>query len=136
MSRRLAMLVAVIAVLTGCGVAETKWTAEAAGYAVYATQIPLYPGAEIDDVIGAEMAGDTATEGMTFWFKVDAPREQVIAWYEAKLAGATKRTLEEGEVMFTLAPRGGEAGEEVGVIVDQGRFRVFENTKAGKHKES
>lgn len=136
MSRRLAMLLAVMAVVAGCGASEAKWTAEAAGYAVYATQIPLYPGAEIDDVIGSEMAGDTVTEGMTFWFNVDAPREQVIAWYQTKLSGATRRTLEDGEVMFTLTPRDGEAGEEVGVIIDNRRFRVFENTKAGKHKES
>jgi hypothetical protein len=136
MSRRLAMLVAVMTVLGGCGASETKWTAEAAQYAVYATQIPLYPGAEAEDAIGSEMQGEVVTEGMTFWFKVDAPKDQVVAWYEAKLAGATRRTLEEGEIMFTLAPRGGEVGEEMGVIVDHGRFRVFENTKAGKHKES
>lgn len=136
MSRSLAMLVAVLAVVAGCGAGEAKWTAEAAQYAVYATQIPLYPGAEIDDVIGSEMAGDTVTEGMTFWFNVDASREQVIAWYEAKLIGARKRALEDGEIMFTLTPRDGEVGEEVGVIIENGRFRVYENTKAGKHKES
>lgn len=137
--RILGGLIAIITLLavTACAPREAKWTAEAASLAVYATQVPLYPGAMIEDSMGNESYGDdpeSYSEGMVWWYNVRAPQEDIVSWYAAKLPNAKREVLEDGAVQFTLAPQGGEAGEDMGVIIENGKFRVFENTKAGKHK--
>ena len=126
-------------ILSGCGAREAKWTPEAASLAVYATQVPLYPGATIEDSMGHESFGDepeSYSEGMTWWYVVRAPQDDIVTWYAAKLPQAKREVLEDGSVQFTVTPEGGEAGEDMGVIVESGKFRVFENTRAGKHKSA
>jgi hypothetical protein len=126
-----------VAALTGCAAKEAKWTAEAAQYAVYATQIPLYPGAKCEDVMGSDSYGDepeSHTEGMAWWYNVSAPKDKVVAWYEARLPKAVKTDGDDGSVVFTVEPEGGEAGEDMGVIIEEGKLRVFEHSRAGKHK--
>lgn len=138
MLRRITIVAAIAALSMGCSGGE-KWTAEAAHFAVYATQIPLYPGSTIEDMLGSESSDDeleSTSEGMTWWYTVSAPKDRVAAWYQAKLDGAKRTVDEDGSVVFTMPVPGGEAGEEMGVIVEQGRFRVFEHTRPGKHKES
>ena len=135
-----AALVAVAVLGVGCaagGPQEATWEGEAKSYAVYATQIPLYPGAKVEDVMGSDSFGDTEaghTEGMAFWFAVSATRTELDGWYAERLTGATKTIDDEGAIIYTLAPEGGEAGEEVGVVLEENRLRVFEQTKAGKHR--
>jgi hypothetical protein len=120
----------------GCGASHAKWNAEAAQYAVYATQIPLFPGTEIDDAMGHESWGDEAgsySYGMTWWCKTEATKAEIIAFYEKALPGARKETDEEGYVTLTVAPDGAAPREDMGVYVtDDGEYRVFEHTKAKK----
>jgi hypothetical protein len=121
---------------TGDNGKEAKWEGEAKAYAVYATQIPLYPGAKIEDVMGSDTYGDTPdshNEGMAWWYEVTATQAELDTWYAARLTGATK-TNEDGTIVYTLAPQGGESGEEMGVHLEDNKLRVFERTKAGKHK--
>jgi hypothetical protein len=126
--------------LLGCAAQEAKWTQEAAQYSVYAAkQIPLYPGAKVEDVMGSDSYGDSPeehSEGMAWWFVVEHPKDKVVAWYDARLQKAKRTTDEDGDIIYTMIPEGGEAGEEMGVIVEEGKVRVFESTKAGKHKDT
>jgi len=39
-------------------------------------------------------------------------------------------------MVFTYAPQGGESGEEIVMRVGEKEFRISEETKPGKHKES
>lgn len=126
----------------GCGQKEAKWTKEAAQYAVYATQIPLYPGAQVKDAMGSNGYGsslaDHVSEGMTWWFEAECTREELVSWYGERLAGASQEETEDGDLVFTLLPPGGEEGEDMGVIIagdEPGKFRVFESTKPGKHTD-
>lgn len=140
MRRTLSLLfpILVLALAVGCKPKAAKWDAQAASYAVYATSIPLYPEAKIDNVMGSDSYGDTEeshTEGMCWWYKCEDPQDRIVAWYDAQLAGARREVSEDGDVTFTLQPPGGETGEDMGVIVDAGGgFRVFEHTRAGKHR--
>ncbi len=123
---------------TGCGEKQGKWTKEAAQYAVYATQIPLYPGAKVTEAMGSkgygESLSDLVTEGMTWWFETKATREELTAWYAERLEGATREDTEDGDIIFTLVPPEGEEGEDMGVLIEEtGIFRVFEHTGPGKH---
>ena len=129
--------VALTLVLTGCAVREARWSGETAKLAVYATQIPLYPGAKVEDAMGSESYGDdpsTYSEGMMFWFKVEAPQDKVVAWYDMKLTNAKRDVDDDGNIVYTLTPNGADVGEDMGVILEPGKIRVFEHTKGGKHK--
>ena len=137
--RIFAVLAAFGVLSAGCSASETKWTAEAASMAVYAQNIPLYPGVELDDAMGSDSYGDepdSHIEGLTFWFDVKDPKEKLIAWYDARLPDATREINEEGDVIYTLTPPSGEPGEDMGVILEEGKLRVFEHTRGGKHKPS
>jgi hypothetical protein len=139
-SNRWMNLLAVLALVTaGCAASETKWKSEAASLAVYAQELPLYPGIELDDVMGSDSYGDepeSHTEGLTFWFDFKDPKEKVVAWYDQRLPGANKEINEEGDVIYTLTPPNGEPGEDMGVIIEDKRLRVFEHTRGGKHKDA
>ena len=115
---------------------EAKWEGEAKSYAVYATQIPLYPGATIEDVMGSDTYGDTPDshrEGMAWWYEVTATQAELDTWYAARLTGATKEN-QDGTIVYTLTPAGGESGEEMGVYLEDNQLRVWERPKPGKHK--
>jgi hypothetical protein len=126
----------------GCGggssaTKETAWEGEAKANAVYATQVPLYPGARIGSMMGSDTYGDgpdSHREGMAWWYDVAATQAELDAWYAPRLAGAAKSTGEDGGITYTLAPQGGEPGEELGVILENNQVRVFERTRAGKRK--
>ena len=114
-----------------------RWSKEAAELCVYATQVPIYPGANLDDAMGADLYGDTRedhTKRMTFFFDVEDGQDEIVAWYDEQLPDAAKETTDDGEVVYTMAPEGGEEGENIGVMVGtDGRMRIFENTNAGSH---
>lgn len=138
-SMRIAAVVAGAIALAGCATPEARWSGDAASLAVYATQVPLYPGAKAEDAMGSESWGDdpeSYAEGMTFWFVVDAPMDKVVAWYDMKLVHAKRERDDDNNVVYTLTPTGAEPGEDVGVIVEEGKFRVFEHTRRGKHKDA
>jgi hypothetical protein len=135
------LMVALVVFYTAAGCAsepkQAKWEGEAKSYAVYATQIPLYPGAKATDAMGSDSYGDTPadhTEGMAWRFEVPATQGELDAWYATHLSGAAKSTDDEGTIIYTLTPSGAEPGEEMGVRLSDRELRVFESTKAGKHK--
>ena len=148
-TRKLSLLVAVSAAVTiaaalaGCAGDTTKgaqWSGETASMVVYAQNVPLYPGAKAEDAMGSDSYGDTPeehSEGMCVWFKVEGyDKAKVLAWYEERLPGAAKSTLDEDTIELRLPAAGGEPGEDMGVWIDNDGFRVFEHTKAGKHKDA
>jgi hypothetical protein len=139
MSRRtvLASVVAAMLGLAACAedAAETAWSPEAAQYAVYATRIPLYPGTKIEDAMGSErFGGDPGyTYGMTWWCAVTATRDQLQAWYEAKLPTATRATTDDGGLVLTVVPADAGQWEHMGVLIEgDGKYRVFERTRQKK----
>ena len=134
-----------ILAMTGCapggggttaGSAEAKWEGEAKSYAVYATQIPLYPGAKIDDVMGSDTYGDTPEshmKGMAWWYEVTATQAELDAWYTQRLSGTGySKSNEDGTIVYTLTPQGAESGEEMGVYLEDNSLRVWERRKPGK----
>lgn len=131
---------ACVTALLGCAGGEARWTGETATYVVYAKQIPLYPGAKARDAMGSEAWGDTPdsySEGMSVWFEVDGyDKEKVLAWYEQRLPNATTQVLDTGSIELRVPVPNGEPGEDMGVVIEDDGFRVFENTKAGKHKKT
>lgn len=136
-----AAIVAVAAVaMCGCAAKEAKWSGETAAMVVYAKSIPLYPGARAKDAMGSDSYGDTPdshSEGMAIWFEVkDYDREKVLAWYKERLPNATQQLLETGTLELTIPVPNGEPGEDMGVAIGTDDFRVFEHTKAGKHRKA
>jgi hypothetical protein len=136
---RYVVIAVVAAALAGCSSApkQAKWEGDAKARAVYATQIPLYPGAKATDAMGSDSYGDdpsSHSEGMAWWFEVPATQAELDAWYATHLTGASKSTDESGLITYTLTPQGAEPGEDMGVYLSDKELRVFENTKPGKHK--
>jgi len=133
-----ALAVALLAacVAAGCGAGQTKWSAEAAQYAVYAAEIPLFPGTEIEDAMGHESWGgepDSYGYGMTWWCKAEGTKDEIVAFYEKALPGARRETDDEGAVKMTVIPDGAAPREDMGVYITvDGGYRVFEHTKAKK----
>lgn len=137
MKRALAVLLVaavVVPFVSGCGVGETKWDAEAAQYAAYATQIPLYPGTRITDAMGSESWGDgpeSYSYGMNWSCETKATREELVAFYEAKLPGAERSTPYDNVIQLMVTPKGALPGETMGVLIeDGGKYRVFEDRKS------
>lgn len=139
---RVPVLLVVLAVLAGCSAERPQYDGSVAAHSIddydeaprpqYANQIPVYPGAKIDDAMGSESWGDTPEShsyGMTWWFKSDATQEQLVAFYDFALAGAKREVDDEGAVHWTLAPQAAEPGEEIGVIVEKDGFRIHEETR-------
>ena len=141
MNRAMCVVAAIVcgAALSGCAAKEAKWSGETASMVVYAKTIPLYPGAKAKDAMGSDSYGDTEdshSEGMCVWFEVkDYDKAKVLAWYRERLPNAKTETLDD-TIVLTVRPPNGEPGEDMGVYIDQAGFRVFENTKPGKHKNS
>ena len=131
-----AVIALTLLAVAGCGQTQTKWHAEAAQYAVYATKIPLYPGTKIEDAMGHEGWGDEPDSylyGMTWWCKAEGTQAEIVAYYETTLKGAKKETTEDGYVELTVIPEGAADREDMGVLVTgDGEYRVFEHTKAKK----
>lgn len=128
----------VVVFMVGCSSApkQAKWEGEAKANAVYASQLPLYPGARFTHMMGSDSYGDTPedhSEGMAWWFEVPASQAELDAWYATQLVGASKRTDETGAIEYTVIPSGAEPGEEIGVRLHDKEMLVYESTKAGKH---
>ena len=124
--------------LCGCNLQETKWDAEVASQLVYAKSIPVYPGSKSDGVSGSESWGDepdSYSEGRAAWFTVEGfEKGKVVSWYQSRLQNAETELLDDGAVQITVPAPNGEPGEDMGVVVDNESYRIFEHTKAGKHR--
>ena len=108
---------------------------------VYASQVPIFPGAQVQDAMGGNYYGeglnDKVAETMSWFFEIDPKKhDEIVAFYEKELTGATRTRDEDGDVKFELVPRGAEDGESVYVVIGKDRLQIGEETKPGKHKES
>ena len=107
--------------------------------AVYASQVPIYPGARFDDAMGGDYYGnsmDHVAETMSWYFNVADGPEKVVAYYERKFPNAEKKIGEDGEVVLKFVPNGAEPGEIMWLRVRKGRLSIGEETKPGKHKDT
>ena len=104
-------------------------------YAVYADQIPIYPGAVLEEAMGSTSAGDTPesmSDGMAWFFEVKAPARELLAFYEQRLPQA-KRDADWGEgVRLVWTPAGGAPGEELSVVIGDDLLSIREQVKPGK----
>jgi hypothetical protein len=121
--------------LTGC--ASTDEASATLPDAVYAAQIPVYPRAKYENMMGgtssAGIGGPALTQSLSWFFNLSDSAEQVAAFYDERLPNAAKET-EEGETTYTVTPAGAEDGEYVAVRVKAGRLQITEVVKAGKRK--
>jgi hypothetical protein len=124
-----ALALCVLAV-AGCGATSTSLP-----YAVYADQIPIYPGAVLQDAMGSTSAGDTpesVSDGMAWFFEVKAPADKVIAFYERRLPEAKRDPAWEDGVRLVWVPRGAAPGEELSVVIGENELSIRESVKPGK----
>lgn len=131
--------VALVILIMGCG--QDHYAQWKKLDVVYASQVPIYPGAEVEDAMGGNYYGESldehVSESITYWFKVDPKnRDKIVAFYEKELPNAQRTVDEDGEVRFEFVPKGAEPGESVYVAIGKDRLRIGEETKPGKHKES
>ena len=128
---------ALAAGLAGCSAGGAQKNLEGA---VYAANTPVYKSAQFDGVMGGTSYGDTpedTSEGQSWFFKVEEPYEQVVAFYDQKLSGWTRTLDNTGDgpyVTYHSIPPGAEPGEYVEVIVRQGEVQIHESCKPGKIK--
>ena len=83
---------AVVAVLlVGCS-SENHYAQWKKLDVVYASQVPIFPGAEVEDAMGGNYYGESldqqVSESMTYWFKIDPKNhDQIVAYNDAELSG-------------------------------------------------
>ncbi|MGH7358507.1 MAG: hypothetical protein ACREJR_06820 [Candidatus Rokuibacteriota bacterium] len=131
---------AVVASVAGCSSLDSGQSAAAAlPGAVYAGQVPLYPAATFEGAMGGttygSVGGPAVNESLSWFFAVADPPEKVLAFYEAKLAGARRDVNAEDEPTLTLVPTGADDGEYLRVTVGAGRLQITEVVRAGKRKD-
>ena len=131
----LATSLALVIASAGCGLLASGPKLRGA---VYANQVPVYPSATPDGMMGGtysgSVGGPAVSQTQSWFFKIEDPVDKVVAFYEKKLAGATKE-VDDGEVTFTLAPTGGAKGEELTVRIEPGRLQITEEVLPGKIKD-
>jgi hypothetical protein len=116
--------------LAGCGAKKISLP-----YAVYANEIPIYPGAVLRDAMGSTSAGDTPesmSDGMAWFFQVEAPADKLLAFYEKRLPGARRDTEWEDGVRLVWVPKGAAPGEELAVVIAENELSIREAVKPGK----
>ena len=124
---------------SGCGAVTP--TAKLPG-AVYAAQVPVYPSSTADGMMGGSyrgsIGGPDITQTQSWFFKTTDSMDEVVAFYEEKLVGATKETEEddgEEQVTFKFVPKEAEEGEEITVWIKPGTFQITEEVLPGKIKD-
>jgi hypothetical protein len=103
--------------------------------AVYASAIPVYSGAKLEDVMGGnyydQIGGPVTFTSNSWFFTVKAPMEKVIAFYRTKMPqGTTLEEAEEGSTAFKWIPPGAVEGEDVTVTIREGEIQIGETVKA------
>jgi hypothetical protein len=135
-ARRIAAVVAAAALAActlGCAAKSEEDQLPGAIYA--ASAVHVYRHAVLVNLMGNESWGDGAdshTQGQTWTFHVDDPREKVLAFYQKQLPGAERVTNSDGSVTFRIVPPGAEQYEYVSVTVDDGEIRIGERCRPGK----
>lgn len=112
--------------------------------AVYAAQIPVYPGAHYEDSMGGKFYGDIGgpviTESLSWFFKLEDSPSKAVQFYEGKLPAGSRVEDEEsqqpGETVFRFVPAGAADGEDVTVSIRAGELQITEQVKPGKRKSA
>jgi len=79
--------------------------------AVFATAIPVYPGAKLSDIMGGqyqdEVGGPATFTSQSWFFTITDPAPKVVDYYRRNLPqGHRPREAEEGAVAFEWTPPG------------------------------
>jgi len=103
--------------------------------AVYATSIPVFPGAKYEDEMGGnyydDVGGPVTFTSHSWFFKVDGPMEKVTEFYGNNLPqGARRAEAEAGKVLYEWNPPGSAKGEEVNIWIGEGTLQISETVKA------
>jgi len=104
-------------------------------HAVYANAVPIYPGAVLEDAMGSTSSGDTpesVSDGMAWFFDVEAPASRMIAFYERKLPAARRDPVWQEGVRLVWVPPGASPGEEVALVIDDNELTIHEDVRPGK----
>ena len=104
-------------------------------YAVYADQVPIYPGAVLEEAMGSTSAGDTpesTSDGMTWFFAVKAPAREIAAFYQQRLPQARRDADWDDGVRLVWVPEGAAPGEELSVVIAGNHLSIRERVKPGK----
>jgi hypothetical protein len=133
MSRRSIVLAALglcALAAAGCGAKQA-----ALPHAVYADAVPVYPGAKLEDMMGSTSMGDTPesmSDGMAWFFKIEAPADKMVAFYEQKLPQAKRDPDWVDGVRLVWTPEGAAPGEELAVVIEDNRLSIREAVRPGK----
>ena len=103
--------------------------------AVYATAIPVYPGAKLTDRMGGnyynDIGGPVTFNSESWFFEVKDPMAKVVEFYKKNLPeGAKQVEAEAGSVAFEWVPPAAAEGEEVHIWVSEGKLQIGETIKA------
>lgn len=108
-------------------------------HAVYANAVPIYPGAVLEDAMGSTSSGETPesmSDGMAWFFDVEAPADRMIAFYEKQLPDAKRDPVWQEGVRLVWVPPGASPGEEVAVVIDDNELTIHEQVKSGRRPGS
>ena len=114
----------------GCGAKQT-----ALPHAVYANTVPIYPGAKLGNMMGSTSMGDTpesTSDGMAWFFDVEATAEKMVAYYEQKVPNARRDPDFVDGVRLVWVPEGAAPGEELSLIIEENKLMIKESVKPGK----
>jgi len=129
-SKAVLALSACVLVLAGCAAKQAPLP-----HAVYANAVPIYPGAVLEDAMGSTSTGDTpeaTSDGMAWFFDVQAPADAMISYYMKKLPGVKRDPVWQEGVRLVWVPPGAAPGEEVSVVIDDNELAIHEEVKPGK----
>jgi hypothetical protein len=146
--RPLVYSAALAVMLSSCAPKQPVYDGKAASYsvdkledapkAVFANQVPVYPGAKVTQAMGSESSGDDAdsySEGMCWYLEFQAPPERVIAFYDAALPNAERSVSEfDGGTEWTFVPAGGRPADRVTVHIKDHELRISEDVQGGRHR--
>jgi len=102
---------------------------------VYANAVPIYPGATLEDAMGSTTAGDpqgSHSDGMAWYFDVQAPADAMISFYMKKLHGAKRDPVWQEGTRLVWIPPGASPGEEIAVVIDDNELTIHEEVRPGR----
>lgn len=104
-------------------------------HAVYANAVPIYPGATLEDAMGSTSGGDSPdsmSDGMAWFFDVQAPADQMVSFYEKHLPGVKRDPVWQEGVRLIWIPPGASPGEEVSIVIGENDLTIHEEVRPGK----
>ena len=132
MQRMTAAVAVTLCALTAAGCSSKQTVLP---YAVYADQIPVYPGAVLEEAMGSTSAGDrpeSLSDGMAWFFDVKAPAAEMVAFYQQRVPQAKRDAEWNDGVRLVWVPTGGAPGEELSVVIGENQLSIREEVKPGR----